>query len=142
MENTLPVTRLNPEAKLPTRAHPGDAGLDLYALQDATLHPQEPTRIQTGVAMAIPQGFVGLICDRSSLGAKGIRTLGGVVDAGYRGEVQVILINLRKEPIQLAKGDKIAQMLVLPVSLCAVEDRASLDENTSRSSGGFGSTGR
>lgn len=137
----LHVMRLNPEAKLPTRAHPGDAGLDLYSTQDVTLPPGEPVRVPTGVAMAVPIGHVGLICDRSSLGAKGIRTLGGVVDSGYRGEVQVLLINLRREPLSLQKGDKVAQMLVLPVNLCAVDERSTLDD-TSRSTGGFGSTGR
>lgn len=91
--------------------------------------------------MAIPEGHVGLICDRSSVGSKGVRTLGGVVDAGYRGEVQVVLINLRNEPISFAKGDKIAQMLVLPVNACAIEERAELD-STARNEGGFGSTGR
>jgi dUTP pyrophosphatase len=138
--NHLKVKSLSPDAKPPTRAHTGDAGLDLRSVQDVTLPPHEPVKIPTGIAMAIPQGFVGLICDRSSLGAKGIRTLGGVVDAGYRGEVQVLLINLRNEPITLAKGDKVAQMLILPVSLCSVEEVTTLDD-TSRSTGGFGSTG-
>ncbi|MBI3557909.1 MAG: dUTP diphosphatase [Deltaproteobacteria bacterium] len=141
MTESLLVTRLNSEAKLPTRAHAGDAGLDLYSVSDITLAPREPVRIPTGVAMALPAGHVGLICDRSSLGSKGLRVLGGVVDAGYRGEVQVVLINLRNEPLTLAKGDKIAQMLILPVNLCGVEERKSLNDTT-RSTGGFGSTGR
>jgi len=135
------VKKLNAEARLPERAHPNDAGLDLFGVQDVTLTPHEPVRVQTGIAMAVPQGNVGLICDRSSLGAKGIRTLGGVVDAGYRGEVQVILINLRNEPVLLKKGDKIAQMLIIPVNLCEIAETQSLDD-TSRSTGGFGSTGR
>jgi dUTP pyrophosphatase len=141
MTHTLQIKRIHSEAKLPTRAHPNDAGLDLYSLQDLTLTPHEPVRVATGVAMALPESHVGLICDRSSLGSKGIRTLGGVVDAGYRGEVQVVLINLRNEPISLAKGDKIAQMLVLPVNLCGVEEVADLD-GTKRGAGGFGSTGK
>lgn len=140
MQNLL-VKRLNSEAKLPTRAHANDAGLDLYSMNTVTLPPHEPVKVPLGVAMAIPEGHVGLICDRSSVGSKGVRTLGGVVDAGYRGEVQVVLINLRNEPISFAKGDKIAQMLVLPVNACAVEERAELD-STSRNEGGFGSTGR
>jgi dUTP pyrophosphatase len=138
---TLRIKRLNSEAKLPTRAHADDAGLDLYSLNDVMLTPHEPVRVPLGVAMAIPHGHVGLICDRSSLGSKGIRILGGVVDAGYRGEVQVVLINLRNEPMSLAKGDKIAQMLIVPVNLCAVEETSELDLTT-RNSGGFGSTGR
>lgn len=137
----LKIKRLSSDAKLPLRAHPNDAGLDLFSLTSASLPPHEPIRISTGIAMAVPEGFVGLICDRSSLGAKGIRTLGGVVDAGYRGEVQVILINLRNEPIQLRAGDKIAQMLILPVACSPVEEVSTLDE-TSRGEGGFGSTGR
>jgi dUTP pyrophosphatase len=138
---TISVRRLNPEAKLPARAHPGDAGLDLFGAADALLAPHEPVRVPTGIAMAIPNGHVGMICDRSSMGARGVRVLGGIVDAGYRGEVQIILINLRNEPLTLAKGDKIAQMLVVPVSLAGIEERASLDD-TSRGEGGFGSTGR
>lgn len=140
MQN-LSVKKLNSEAKLPSRAHATDAGLDLYSVQDITLPPHEPVRIPTGIAIAIPEGHVGLICDRSSLGARGIRTLGGVVDAGYRGEVQVLLINLRNEPTSLAKGDKIAQMLILPVHQCNVRETADLD-TTSRADGGFGSSGR
>ena len=137
----LAIKRLNPEAKVPTRAHAGDAGLDLYSLNDVTLTPHEPVRVPLGVAMAIPENHVGMICDRSSLGSKGIRVLGGVVDAGYRGEVQVVLINLRNEALTLARGDKIAQMLVLPVNLCAVEETDDLNK-TARDAGGFGSTGR
>lgn len=137
----LTVKRLSADAKTPTRAHTGDAGLDLYSLNDVTLTPHEPVRVPLGVAMALPEGHVGLICDRSSLGSKGIRVLGGVVDAGYRGEVQVVLINLRNEALTLARGDKIAQMLVLPVNLCAVEERDELG-TTVRDTGGFGSTGR
>ena len=133
--------KLNPAATLPTRVHSNDAGLDLYALEAVNLTPNEPIRVATGIAMAVPGGHVGLICDRSSLGARGIRTLGGVVDAGYRGEVQVILINLTKESIFLAKGDKIAQMLILPINTCAVEERTELDKTT-RGEGGFGSSGR
>lgn len=139
--NTLAVKRLSLDAKLPARAHPGDAGLDLFSIDEAVLSPGEPVRIPTGIAMAVPDGCVGLICDRSSLGSRGLRVLGGVVDAGYRGEVQVVLINLRNEPFRMAKGDKIAQMLVLPVNLCGVEELAELG-NTPRATGGFGSTGR
>lgn len=141
MSEILEVLKLNPEAKLPTRAHAGDAGVDLYALNDCKLTSRIPVKIQTGIAMAIPQGFVGMICDRSSMGAKGIRVLGGIVDAGYRGEVQVLLILLSDGEFEIKKGDKIAQMLIMPVNLCEVKETKELS-NTSRSSGGFGSTGR
>lgn len=138
--DTLLVKKLASDAKSPTRAHADDAGIDLYSLNETMLAPFTPMRVQTGIAMAIPKGFVGLICDRSSMGAKGIRTLGGVVDAGYRGEVQVILMNLRNEPYRITANDKIAQMLVLPVNLCKVEETSDLD-STARGAGGFGSTG-
>lgn len=137
----IKIKKLDQDAKLPERAHTGDAGLDLCALAEYTLSPHEPVKIKTGIAMAIPKGCVGLICDRSSMGAKGIRTLGGVVDAGYRGEVQVLLINLRNESITIKSGDKVAQMLVLPVNLGVTVEVADLDQ-TSRGAGGFGSTGR
>lgn len=141
MTSILEIKKLRPDATAPLRAHEGDAGLDLFSAADCRLSPREPVHVSTGIAMAVPLGFVGLICDRSSMGAKGIRTLGGVVDAGYRGEVQVILINLRDEPFKIRKGDKIAQMLVLPVNLCATEEVPELDV-TSRAANGFGSTGR
>ncbi|MBI2605665.1 MAG: dUTP diphosphatase [Deltaproteobacteria bacterium] len=141
MNSILEIKRLRSDATPPGRSHAGDAGLDLFSVTDCRLSSREPVRVSTGIAMAVPQGFVGLICDRSSMGAKGIRTLGGVVDAGYRGEVQVILVNLRDEPFEIRKGDKIAQMLVLPVNLCAVEEVSELDV-TSRAASGFGSTGR
>ena len=135
------IKKLNENAKIPVRAHAGDAGLDLYALESAVLKPSVPTRIQTGIALAIPNGHVGMICDRSSMGAKGIRILGGIVDSGYRGEVQVLLINLSLQEYKIESGDKIAQLLILPVNLCDTAEVLDLDE-TSRSSGGFGSTGK
>lgn len=141
MGEILEILKLNSEAKLPTRAHSDDAGIDLYALNDFTMNSRIPVKIQTGIAMAIPRGFVGMICDRSSMGAKGIRVLGGIVDSGYRGEVLVLLILLSDGVFEIKKGDKIAQMLIMPVSLCKILETKELND-TSRSSGGFGSTGR
>ncbi len=141
MSEILEVLKLNTEAKLPTRAHVGDAGIDLYALNDVILISRTPAKIQTGIAMAIPHGFVGMICDRSSMGAKGIRVLGGIVDSGYRGEVQVLLILLSDGNFEIKKGDKIAQMLIMPVNLCSLKEVEALSD-TSRSTGGFGSSGR
>jgi dUTP pyrophosphatase len=139
--DTIEFKRVQPEAKLPSRANPGDAGLDLHTIKDAVLEPNVPTRLATGIAAAIPTGHVGLICDRSSMGAKGIRTLGGVVDSGYRGEIQVILINLGKESYQVRHGDKIAQILILPVNLARPIEAAELG-STARAEAGFGSSGR
>lgn len=137
----LPVRRVTPEAILPTRAHADDAGMDLYSLADTILQPQAGAMVRTGIAMAIPQGYVGLVADRSSMGKKGIKTMGGVIDAGYRGEVQVILWNLSSERVQINPGERIAQMLVLPVATPAVMEVTELDE-TARGAKGFGSSGK
>jgi dUTP pyrophosphatase len=138
---SLPILRLTPDATLPTRAHAHDAGLDLYALEDVLLEGGQGKAARTGVAFAIPEGYVGLIADRSSLGKKGLKTAGGVIDAGYRGEVQILLWNLTCESIQLKRGERIAQMLILPVATPAVTEVTTLDE-TARGSGGFGSSGK
>lgn len=134
------VKRLSPEAILPTRAHADDAGMDLYALEDVWIGPGEGKLASTGVAMAIPQGHVGMIADRSSMAKKGIKTAGGIIDAGYRGEVKVILRNLSNEEIRLNAGERIAQLLILPIQTPAVVESADLD-STARGEGGFGSTG-
>ena len=141
MPASLEVLRVSPEAVLPTRAHAGDAGMDLYGLEDVILGARQGKMARTGIAMAIPHGFVGMIADRSSLGKKGVKTAGGIVDAGYRGEVQVILWNLTDMEIRLEKGERIAQMLIYPIATPAVVEVKSLDE-TKRGAGGFGSTGK
>jgi len=141
MPATLEVKRVATEAVLPTRAHAEDAGMDLYGLEDVVLGPGQGKMARTGIAMAIPTGFVGMIADRSSLGKKGVKTAGGIVDAGYRGEVQVILWNLTQEEIRLGKGERIAQMLIYPIATPAIREVQNLDE-TQRGAGGFGSTGR
>lgn len=140
-QETLPVRRVHPEATLPTRAHPEDAGLDLYALEDVILGPGEGRMARSGVAFALPRGTVGMIADRSSMARKGIKTAGGIIDAGYRGEVQVVFWNLSREEVRIARGDRMAQMLILPIETPAVQEVQELDE-TQRGSGGFGSTGR
>ncbi len=142
MANDLAILKLDKNAQLPTRAHADDAGLDLYALDGVTVLPGEGQMIRTGVALALPQGHVGLICDRSSLAKKGLKTAGGVVDAGYRGEVQVVVWNLSREPIALKAGDRCAQMLIFPISFPLPREVSGFEEVTSRGQGGFGSTGK
>ncbi len=138
----LKIKKLNPEAKLPSYAHPGDAGMDLFALQEVTLKPGEFAKILTGVAMEIPIGHVGLIWDKSGMAANfGLKTLGGVVDAGYRGEVQVGMINLSQKSYTIEKHHKVAQMLIQKVEGPSVEEATELSD-TSRGAGGFGSTGK
>ncbi len=141
MTKTLAVRRLDPAAVLPTRAHADDAGLDLYSLEDAALAPGEGKVIRTGVAVAVPFGHVGLVCDRSSLAKRGLKTAGGVIDAGYRGEVGVVLWNISGAPQALKKGERLAQLLIVPVATPAPVEAEDLGE-TARGAGGFGSTGR
>ncbi len=137
----LKVERLDPEAKLPTRANQHDAGLDLYAREPYSIAPYGQAAIHTGVRLAIPEGHVGLIWDKSGLARQGIITVGGVIDAGYRGEIVVVIKNLGEDIYHILPGEKIAQLLIQPINLCAVEE-TKIDDITDRGSGGFGSSGR
>ena len=141
----LPCTRLDDAARLPTRAHAGDAGLDLHASESATLGPGERASIGTGIAVEIPQGHAGLVLPRSGLAARhGIALVNapGLIDAGYRGEVRVLLLNTdRAEPFRIAPGDRIAQLVLVRFETGPAEEVESLEE-TARGAGGFGSTGR
>ena len=132
---------MSPDATLPTRAHPDDAGMDLYNLEDVHIGPSEGKLAKTGIAIALEMGYVAMVADRSSLAKKGIKTAGGIIDAGYRGELHIVLWNLSKEAIHLKKGERIAQLLILPIATPAVQEVQILDE-TARGTGGFGSTGK
>jgi dUTP pyrophosphatase len=134
------VKRIVSQAKLPSYGHPGDAGMDLYASVDHVLAPGQVHAVPTGIKMAIPAGFVGLVWDKSGISLKGVHRLAGVVDAGYRGEIQVVLINLSPAPFEIKAGMKIAQMLIQPVAGAEIVEADELDD-TSRGEGGFGSTG-
>jgi dUTP pyrophosphatase len=137
----LKVKKLVPEAKSPSRATAGDAGLDLCSIEGVTIQPGERRVVRTGVAMEIPHEYVGLVWDKSGLAArKGLKTMGGVIDAGYRGEIQVVLHNLGSEAHTIAVGDKIAQLLIQKVELPGVEEVSILSE-AERGDAGFGSTG-
>ncbi|HUT08171.1 MAG TPA: dUTP diphosphatase [Candidatus Latescibacteria bacterium] len=136
----LRVKRIHPEAKLPVYGHSGDAGLDLFSVVDRELAPGEVFAVPTGIQVAVPAGHVGLVWDKSGISLKSVHRLAGVVDSGYRGEVQIVLINLSAAPFAIKKGMKVAQMLVQPVAAVEVVESDSLDD-TSRGQGGFGSTG-
>jgi dUTP pyrophosphatase len=136
----LKIKRIHPAAKLPCYGHPGDAGMDLYAAVDHILAPGAVFAVPTGLKMAIPAGYVGLVWDKSGISLKGVHRLAGVVDAGYRGEVQVVMINLGGEAFAINAGMKIAQMLIQPIISMQIVESESLDD-TSRGEGGFGSTG-
>ncbi|WP_036726108.1 dUTP diphosphatase [Patulibacter minatonensis] len=141
----LAVRRLRSDAVLPVRQHPGDAGLDLCCAEPVTLAPGERAMVPTGLAVAIPEGFAGIVAPRSGLAARHGLTLvntPGVVDAGYRGELKVLLLNTdRTATFEAAAGERIAQLLVMPVALPAVVEVDDLGDSA-RGAGGFGSTGR
>jgi dUTP pyrophosphatase len=140
----LQFIRLSEKATLPTRAHDGDAGLDLYAAEGARIGPGQRVSVGTGLSVAIPQGLAGLVVPRSGLALKhGISLVNspGVIDSGYRGEVRVLLLNTdATSEFRLAAGDRIAQLLLIPVATASPLEADSLDE-TLRGSGGFGSSG-
>ena len=144
MTPRLRVRRLNAAARLPARAHPGDAGLDLHAVQDVRLEPGTRTSVPTGLAVELPPGHAGLVLPRSGLaGRHGVALVNapGLIDEGYRGEIRVLLLNTdRAEAVELAAGDRIAQLLVVAVAPVAVEEAEELG-GTARGSGGFGSSG-
>lgn len=141
---TLPFKRLDPDAVLPARAHPGDAGLDLRSAVDIEVAPGERALVPTGVAVAIPDGHAGLVLPRSGLASKHGLTMAnapGLIDAGYRGEVICAVVNLdRVTPVRISKGDRIAQLVVVAVPELAAEWVEELPPTT-RGEGGFGSTG-
>jgi dUTP pyrophosphatase len=141
----LRVTRLRDDARVPTRAHEGDAGLDLYAVEPATLEPGERATVATGVAVEIPEGHAGLVLPRSGLAARhGIALVNapGLIDSGYRGELRILLLNTdRERAFEIAPGDRIAQLLLTPVASAEVVEHAELEASL-RGDGGFGSTGR
>lgn len=139
----LKVRKLNGNAVLPSYAHPGDAGLDLFAVEDAVLHPGDSRLVRTGIAVELPAGCEAQVRPRSGLALKhGVTVLNtpGTVDEGYRGEVGVILINHGREAFAVGAGMKIAQMVVQKVLRVDVEETGELSE-TVRAGGGFGSTG-
>lgn len=146
MTAPVSVKLLDPRAKLPVYGSADAAGADLYALADGpvTVAPGETVMLHTGLAFAIPQGFVGLVCARSSLGAKrGLAPANkvGVIDADYRGEVRVALHNHGSVPQVVEDGDRVAQLVIIPYLTAQFAPAEELD-GTERGSGGFGSTGK
>ena len=140
---TVKVLRTDPAAQLPVYAHPGDAGMDVRSIEEVTLSPGACALIHTGLVLMLPPNAEAQVRPRSGLALKhGVTVLNtpGTIDAGYRGEVGVILINLGTEPFVVEKGMKIAQLVVSPVAQAEVVEVTSVDE-TDRGAGGFGSTG-
>ena len=138
----LKVQLLRDGALAPAKHHLGDAGMDLYAYEGIELKPGDRVKVSTGVALAIPEGFVGLIWDKSGLSnTHGLKSLGGVIDSGYRGEIMVGLINLSSEVYRIEKGHKVAQLLLQKIEHMEVRLVGELDA-TVRGDGAFGSTGK
>ncbi len=138
----LNIQKLNSSATLPSYAHEGNAGMDLFAVEATIVPAGARVLVGTGVAMEIPFGYVGLIWDKSGLSNKhGLKTLGGVVDAGYRGEVKVGVVNLGMSDYKIEAGDKIAQMLIQKVEHPELVEVTELS-GTARGGGGVGSTGK
>jgi dUTP pyrophosphatase len=143
----LRVKLLEQGARLPVVAHPGeDLGYDLFALEDTVLRPRATVRVRTGIAVEArhpetdaPLGL--LVRDRSSMAARGLATTAGVIDAGYRGEIQILMTNLGEATVELKAGEKIAQMIPVPVLTGLVKEMETLEESA-RAEKGFGSSGR
>lgn len=140
----VPLVRLDPHLPLPAYAHPGDAGADLLTAVDVVLAPGERALVPTGVALALPAGYVALVHPRSGLAARhglSIVNAPGTVDAGYRGEIKVLLVNLDpREAVELRRGDRIAQLVVQRFERARFVEVTELPDSV-RGSGGYGSTG-
>jgi dUTP pyrophosphatase len=138
------IQRLDPDLPLPAYAHPGDAGADLVAAEDVELPPGERAMVRTGVAIALPDGYAAFIHPRSGLGARlGVTIVNapGTVDAGYRGEIKVTLLNTdKRDTVRLRRGDRIAQMVVQRVERAVFHEVTALP-GAARGTDGFGSTG-
>lgn len=137
----LKIQKIEEGAVAPGYAKAGDAGMNLYSAEDLVLKGGERQAIKTGIKMEIPDGYVGLIWDRSGMAFNnGIKTMAGVIDCGYRGEVKVVLTNLSQEDFEIKKGYKIAQMIIQKFESPKIEIADSLS-SSERGDGGFGSTG-
>lgn len=135
------IQKINPDAKLPSLAYQGDAGIDLYSVEEVIIPSMENKAISTGIKIAIPDGYAGFVWDKSGLALNSkIKTMAGVIDSGYRGEVKVVLFNLSKNEYKVEKGAKIAQLVIMPIINYELEEVEQLEE-THRGEKGFGSSG-
>ena len=140
----IPLLKLDVDLPTPTHSHPGDAGTDLYARIDTILEPGQRRMVPTGIAIAVPEGYAGLVVPRSGIAARhgiGVVNGPGLLDSGFRGEIHVILINHGDQPFPIERGDRIAQLVITPFE---TQQFIEVDElpPSARGDGGFGSTGR
>lgn len=137
----IKIKRLNAEAKLPSYAHPGDVGMDVYSIEEKIIKPGEHHIFFVGFAMEFPTGYAAIVKDKGGISKAGLHTMGGVYDAGYRGEYNIHLVNLGDKEYSVEKGDKIAQIIIYPVEIPTLEEVAELTDS-SRGAGKWGSTGK
>jgi dUTP pyrophosphatase len=138
----LKIKKLKSGAKLPTHGHPGDAGMDFYTMEDVIIAPGKQEKFFTGVSLEIPEGYVGLIWDKSSISFNlGLKVMGGVIDASYRGEIIMNLLNTSAKEVLLPAGHKVAQMLIQKFEHCDIVEVDDLSD-TVRGVGREGSTGK
>lgn len=137
----IKIKKLKENAKLPTYHHPGDVGMDLYSMETVIIPPMGHYRFWHGFAMEFPIGYAAIVKDKSSISKAGLHQMGGVFDAGYRGEYNTHLVNLGSEPYTVEEGDKVSQLIIYPVVIAELEETDTLSESA-RGEGMFGSTGR
>jgi len=138
----IKIQKLHKDAKVPTYATSGDAGMDLYAVKKYKIKPGQIGLIDTGLAFELPSGTVGLVWDKSGVAMKnGLKSLGGVLDVGYRGELTIGLVNLSRKTYNIDKGDKVAQLLIQKVEHVNIKEVKKLSSSV-RGSGRFGSSGK
>jgi dUTP pyrophosphatase len=137
----IKVKKLKEKAKLPKYHHPGDVGMDLYTMETVTIKPGEHYRFWHGFSLEFPEGYGGIIMDKGSISKAGFVHLGGVYDAGYRGEYNTLLVNLSDKPYTFEEGDKVSQLVIIPVKIAKIKEVKKLSESA-RGEGKFGSTGK
>ncbi|MFA6251070.1 MAG: dUTP diphosphatase [Candidatus Paceibacterota bacterium] len=137
----IKIKKLKENAKLPSYAHPGDVGMDLYSMETVTIPTMGHYRFWHGFAMEFPTGYAAIVKDKSSISKEGLHQMGGVFDAGYRGEYNTHLVNLSDKPYTIEEGDKVSQLIIYPVVIGELEETDTLSDS-SRGEGMFGSTGK
>ncbi len=137
----IKIKKLQPDAIIPSYAHPGDIGMDLYSREDVTIAPNASHLFDIGVAMEFEEGYGAIVMDKGSVSKQGVHTMGGVFDAGYRGTYMIHLFNHGKEAFEVKKTQKIAQIVILPVQIPTLTEVDELNDSA-RGEGAFGSTGK
>lgn len=138
----LKVKRLDPRAQLPVRAHSDDCGLDIFTLEGAILKPSEGKMFRTGIAGQFVPGYVGMLTDRSSMAKRGFKLAGGIIDPHFTSELKVMLRNITNGDLTVQEGERIAQLLIIPISNPEIIEVFEIEETGPRGQNGFGSSGR